>query len=650
MKKILLALALCSSVYAQEAFIMKTSGKAYLNSGGIWQAVKKDMLVTAGNSITTENGASVTLRLSDGHTIEIRGDSIFSLGENSENLKEMDIWLGRLLAKVEKLPPGRKFTVRTPAAVCAVRGTKFTVDVNEDKKTDVYVDKGIVGVMDSSGAGEEIFVKKGMMSSVEQGGPASKPVKKKAPSRKTAKKAKKEKREKARRESRPRAEIESFGKDAPAAEPVTKAARRAPSSSGMMDMNGSIGAVALTRDGVTKVYYEFSMFPELTFGKLGIGLELVVHFDENNQILKDEWKKEKYPEKIDYIRWGHKHQDPFYFLIGRFRRPVSIGHGFIVNSYSNMARYPNVKKIGLEFDLDMNKWGLEAMTDDVTRADIIGGRFYMRPLLETGIPLIRNLKIAASAGTDRDPDAVSDTKDDAVTVIGADAELPLFSFKYFKTSIYGDVAKMRLGDKYKNDNYITGISTTITDGGTGKSAGLSGKLFFLNFRGEYRIIEDNFIPGYFDGHYDLDRWMRFSVTDSSTTKAVRQLWGRTKDPVKVGPYIEAWFSFFRVIDFRASYENYNTVGDNDPFYPHLIASATMAKLPMLDNYTLEADYDKKGARTWNDIKKVDENAILAVKVGYRVAPNVTMLIVSRRNYDSAGNPTKSMTAETRIRF
>ena len=649
MKKLLLAFMLCSYAYAQEAFVVKTTGKAYHESGGSWQEVKKDILVTAGDSITTETGAAVTLKLSDGHTIEIMGDSIFSLRENSENLKEMDIWLGRIFAKVEKLPPGRKFTVRTPAAVCAVRGTEFTVDVDESKKTDVYVDEGIVGIMDSAGAGKEVFVEKGMMSSVKQGGPASEPVKKKAPPAGAAKKEK-EKQEKREASASQNDSIETSPEAAAEAAPeAAKKSAAAPASQNMA-MNGSIGAVALTRDGVTKVYYEFSMYPELTIGKLGIGLELVVHFDENNQILKDEWTKEKYPEKIDYIRWGHKHQDPFYFLIGRFRRPVSIGHGFIVNNYSNMARYPNVKKIGLEFDIDMKKWGLEAMTDDVTRADILGSRLYARPLLETGIPLIKNLKIAASVGTDRDPDSDSDTKDDAVSVIGADVELPLVNFKYFNASIYGDIAKMQLGDKYKDNNYIAGISTAIKDGGIGKSAGLSGKMLFLNFRGEYRIIESNFIPGYFDGHYDLDRWRRFDTVTSSTTKAVRQLWGKTKEPVMVGPYIEAWFSFFRIIDFRASYENYNTVGDNDPFYPHLIASATMAKLPMLDSYTLEADYDKKGARTWNDIKKVDQNAILSVKVGYSVAPNVTMFIVTRRYYDNDGNSTKSMTAETRVRF
>ena len=637
-KKVLLVMVFCTSIFAQEAFVMKVSGKAHLNSGGIWSSLKKDMLVTSGDSITTEAGAEVSMRLSDGHSVDIMGDSIFSLRENSENLKEMDIWLGRIYAKVEKLPPSKKFTVRTPAAVCAVRGTKFTVDVDEAKKTDVYVDEGIVGVMDSAGAGEEVFVEKGMMSSVVPGEQASQPVKATTPPRKAEeqKSAPKETKQRAA-PSRAPAVSGQAGAEAQDSGAAPKAA-----ASGKVIMNGSIGAVSLTRDGVTKVYYEFSMYPELTFGKLGIGLELVVHFDENNQILKDEWTKERYPEKIDYIRWGHKGQDPFYFLIGRFRRPVSIGHGFIVNNYSNMARYPNVRKIGLELELDRNKWGIEAMTDDVTRADVIGGRFYTRPLLETGIPLLRNLKLAASAGTDRDPDSDSETPKDAVTIIGADAELPLLNFKYFNAAVYGDIAKMRMGDVYR--------STSVVDGGIGKSAGLSGKIFFLNFRSEYRAIDSNFIPGYFDGFYDIDRWKKYNVSASSTTKAVRQLWGKTKEPVRVGPYIEAWFTFFRILDFRASYENYNTVGRDDPFYPHLIASASMAQMPFLANYTLEADYNKKGARTWDDIKKVDENAILALKVGYSVAPNVTMLIVTRRNYDAEGNSTKTTTAETRIRF
>jgi len=212
---------------------------------------------------------------------------------------------------------------------------------------------------------------------------------------------------------------------------------------------------------------------------------------------------------------------------------------------------------------------------------------------------------------------------------------------------------MQLGDIYLSTS--SSSTNVIKDGGIGKSAGLSGKIAFLSYRGEYRIIDNNFIPGYFDSGYDIDRWRYYenditgAVVKSTMTKAAYYLAGKEKDPVKVGPYVEAWFTFFRLLDFRASYENYNVM-KGDPYYPHLIASASLAKLPGLSQYSFEADYDKRGARTWNDIKQVDQNAILTTKFGYGVAPNVTMFVVIRRSYDSAGNKTKSMTAETRMRF
>ncbi|PIU18741.1 MAG: hypothetical protein COT16_01165, partial [Elusimicrobia bacterium CG08_land_8_20_14_0_20_44_26] len=359
----------CAVLSAQEIIVSKMAGSAYLaKSGTEWQKITEGMLIEEETSITTNDSSYVILNFSDGHTIEISANSIFTVKTNSISNIDLDVWLGEIYARVKKLPPSEKFNVRTPAAVCAVRGTKFRVAVGSDKKTDVYVDEGIVGVMDSSGVGEEVFVREGEMSSVPPGQKASEPVKK-AYVPKTEEKseeAEKEKKEEKIKAGAPKEPevggqaIESFPEEA-----EEKPTERKAAAAGGVNMNGSIGAVALTRDGVTKVYYEFSMFPELTFGKLGVGLELVIHFDENNEILKDEWYLNQYPSKIDYLRWGQKHQDPFYFLIGRFRKPVTIGHGMIVDNYTNMAQYPNVRKIGLEFDLDRGRWGMEGVTGDI---------------------------------------------------------------------------------------------------------------------------------------------------------------------------------------------------------------------------------------------------------------------------------------------
>ncbi len=645
MKRLFLIFVFAGSLYAQEAIITEVSGNAFLSSQGIWKKAAAQMVVESGDSITTENGSHVVLRFAEGHTVKIAGNSIFSLEKNTDSIKKLDLWLGELSAKVEKLAPSQKFSVYTPAAVCAVRGTKFDVLVSEDKKTDVYVSEGIVGVLDTEGLGEEVFVEKGMMTSVSPGEAAQppregkKPVVKKA----TLPRVQKERQVKAEKAAPVEAPAEGVIEQPPSR---AEAEKPSPKTAGKVNFNGSIGAVALTdpETGKTKVYYEFSMYPEIALGKLGIGLDLVVHFDENNQILKEEWDdwSDLY-SKIDYIRWGEKHRDPFYFLIGRFRKPITIGHGMIVNGYTNMAQYPNVKKIGLEFDLDRGKWGIEGMVGDLRWRDVFAGRLYFRPLLFTGIPLAKNLKLGVSAGSDVNPDSNSRTRNDAITIVGADAELPVLTYRIFNATIFADWAKMRPGSTYT-------VSGKINDEGmSGQSVGISGKFLFLKYRGEYRKTDNNFIPGYFDSYYDIDRWKYYSTLHSTMTKAEYYLAGKGKNPVKAGPYFEAWFNIFNLLTFRASYENYN-VHDNDPYYPHLIAHAVLNKVPGLAQYTFEADYNKRSARTWSDITNVGKNAILSLKMGYNVAPNVTMYVVVRRNFDSAGNETKTMTAETKMRF
>ena len=72
----------------------------------------------------------------------------------------LDLTMGELTNKVKKLSGTQSFKVRTPASVCAVRGTQFTVNVDETGKTRVSVFAGIVSAREISGLGEEIYIKK----------------------------------------------------------------------------------------------------------------------------------------------------------------------------------------------------------------------------------------------------------------------------------------------------------------------------------------------------------------------------------------------------------------------------------------------------------------------------------------------------------
>src|SRR5262249_37236528 len=74
---------------------------------------------------------------------------------------------GRVLSQVQKLKPTEKFSVQTPTAVCAVRGTEFET-MTGDKGTYVAVTHGVVGVA-IPGANEEVKVLAGQMTSVHNG-------------------------------------------------------------------------------------------------------------------------------------------------------------------------------------------------------------------------------------------------------------------------------------------------------------------------------------------------------------------------------------------------------------------------------------------------------------------------------------------------
>ena len=68
----------------------------------------------------------------------------------------MQLTLGFLKAWVAKVS-ARRFEVRTPPAVCAVRGTEFSVDVNAHGHTNEQMFTGLMAVSD--GLGNEAMVK-----------------------------------------------------------------------------------------------------------------------------------------------------------------------------------------------------------------------------------------------------------------------------------------------------------------------------------------------------------------------------------------------------------------------------------------------------------------------------------------------------------
>ena len=88
-----------------------------------------------------------TLRCDGGITITAENGAQYTLNDTNRDGRVDSVELGSqaILLEVPKVPKGKRFTVTTPQAIAAVRGTKWAVDTTA-QKTSVFVVNGRVAV------------------------------------------------------------------------------------------------------------------------------------------------------------------------------------------------------------------------------------------------------------------------------------------------------------------------------------------------------------------------------------------------------------------------------------------------------------------------------------------------------------------------
>lgn len=146
---------------------------------GQWAAAAENMELAEGGALRTgADGAAVLLMpnktkiwLKDASTLEVEQRRTFS--------SRLALVLGRIKVRVPHLMRKEKFEVRTPAAVCAVRGTEFTMGATEDGKMDLKVLFGEVKfkfTVPPAKGGAEFTVPQGQGLATPDSGKAARPV------------------------------------------------------------------------------------------------------------------------------------------------------------------------------------------------------------------------------------------------------------------------------------------------------------------------------------------------------------------------------------------------------------------------------------------------------------------------------------------
>ncbi len=383
---------------------------------------------------------------------------------------------------------------------------------------------------------------------------------------------------------------------------TTETADQAASSLGAQ-MMGSLGVVMI--DG--ELYYRVQLAPELSFSRLGLGLDADLLFN-NDGIRKEDWNpKSRWVRIIRYARWGQKH-DRFYIRLGALDA-ATLGHGSIMYRYGNQVNDAD-RKVGMELDLDLGRAGFESVISNFGRAEVYGGRAYVRPLKTTELFIIKNFEVGATLASDLDPDQQSGTSD-GVTVMGFDLGLPIINTSLLYSQLYFDFAK------------IKGF-------GSGSAAGISADLKFpgdiltLSSKLEQRFLGAHYIHQYFDRFYEVERYQYFDPIPFRKTLALDRL----TEP-RNGTYGELAATLVGKLTVLGSYYAVKDV----PYSGVLHFGTDLSKLVPNNKLEVRAAYDQKYINGMGDLFTKNENTLVTVEGGYQVYPHVMLYLTYLKTYE-----------------
>ena len=422
------------------ARVLKARGEALLKrqaEAGFTTSLQPAMNVFNGDAIRVSEGGFASLIFLDDKTLlKVKAGSQFQFVE-STNTRTLDMQYGTIRSTLPQ--PIKSFRVETPVSVASVKGTDFWLIHDFDAGVDrAYGMEGAVEILNKiSGIAQNLTA--GTMIISTAAGVVTPPIPVSPDELPTDPDEVEEPRPEPEPEE-PEEEIEEevpeevgeaeavqpaapleelfVGEEEPVEEPVAEAEvpeeeAAAPKKAGP---GLGLGLGSVTLDGT--VYYQIALRPEFSFGKVGIGLDIVGYMDAQGNFRDDEWDEPSdYLDKVLYLRYGTE-EDPFFFKIGAMPQ-VQYGFGVLMNSYSNMTEFPQVRRVGFELGGRVREnISLKGFTADLKEFGTGGGLVGLRGtlLLSKKFPLTLGVSIVGDLNQygglkDKDDDGVPDLLD-----------------------------------------------------------------------------------------------------------------------------------------------------------------------------------------------------------------------------------------------
>ena len=647
-------------------------------------------------------GFCIIVFLDDKSILKIRESTQFQFIETA-NTRTINIDFGKVLADVKK-DKRKDFRIETPVSVASVKGTQFWTVSNKmgfDKfyglEGEVEVFNTISGQFQSLGPGQ-------MTLSTATGqlvtSPASPEEVPDDPDDEGEEPEEEEQEEEAEEEEEapeeepepeveeeevieeevPEEEIpeEEIPEEVPEEEipEVEEEEVPEPEEEGPFNLGAGLGSVTI--DGV--IYNQLALRPEIKFGKLGVGLDLVMYIDPQGNIRKDEWDEPTdFFDKILYVSWGAK-GDPFFVRYGTLEN-MTLGYGGLIYGYSNTMEFPEVRRIGLNGGMKFGKFGTElfvANFKDFGRGGgLLGGRITFNPFekLTLGANIVTDIN-QYSGLKDFDEDGVPDMLDDF-------PEEGDYAVDTDGDGIADEIDPDRDGDGYTDNSQDSSIVNNDIDGtvlkphpfdidevdarrvlGFSVDAGypvFSSKMFsinlyaegnvlqfaddksgiglvpfganatlfkFINLSFEYRMDSDYYAPRFFDQAYDLDRVAISLNADSSLSVTTKDQNLDISEGRRVGYYGAASLGLFNLVSASASYTDMSSdEGDTLRSFTAALVLNT-ENIPKISQ--AYAYYQRNNDDNPFDFANPSPNTILGYRVGYEVSKGVSLVWDYRR--------------------
>ncbi len=669
------------------------------------------MQLSEGDRIHT-TASTAELRLSpNGSIVKLSRNTEFRIeslsGGKSPDTNAFSLVSGKLRTVAAK-KMGSSYEVRTPSAVCGVRGTDFGMEVLEGVREGVAVREGVVEFAKKTG--ERISLTAGQAADVFA--PVFQPI------------------------SLTPAQMEELFKDVPFEKldpakvprevppprvetpPPVSPKQEAPPPSpkpGPFDflkdrLAMEIGSVTINE----QTYSRLILQPTLSIGKLRAALYLPIIYSGdlfnpndyyrpkgNNEWsfgTDKNWNKE--PEegvrdlfrdlalKIQYIEYGSQ-RDPFFFKVGNIHN-VTVGHGSLVRDYANDTDFPAVRRVGLNLGIDAGPVGLEALTADLAEPEIFASRIYLRPFYPW------KLALGFSAALDSDPSGdlpsimgttpvspIIRNVDPVPVALAIDLDLPILQGDLLSFVLFADAAGLIPYLRRDFPASVLGTQGFITkalfdqeDGelkvrNYGLMAGAMGSISLFNWRLEYRQYHGIFRLGYFDSLYDRSRPLE--------AKKILDYLANPSDPaydkVTLGVYGDGGFTLFKKLTFKVGYfwpweMEGSTIrtSDNDQLDVSLLLDKGLVPVPPFSGMRFSFLYRRTQFIPTllhgesKNLDLFDANTVVKGELVYPIAPTLDLAIsftttVDRDSsgailYDADGKPKRSTSIgiETRIHF